>query len=451
MKERIVSPNKSLQDWLDLSAGARAELLPEVRDTATEISQSHGAYISVVDGDLESRAGLLENIPYAVKDNIDVGGFETTAGTPFFRGTPPVTDANVVSALGFEGAIVVGKTNMHELAFGITSNNGEFGAVRNPLDPSLSAGGSSGGSAAAVALGNVPFALGTDTGGSITVPASFCGIVGFRPTTGRYPGDGVVNLSWSRDTVGIHANSVSDVRLVDRLITRSVQQDRSIAAREIRIGLPTSYFDDLDEEVRSTVDAAVERLRAAGVAIVKVDVTGAIEAAGTAGFGLVFYETARTLPARAAGLPEPYASLTLGDMASLAGSEDVRQVLTMISEHGPTAADYAQARAARWELRREYEAVFQNSGIDALAFPSVPVLPPLIGLDETIELNGRTVPLFPTVTRHSGPGSFAGSPMLSVPAGRTAAGLSVGLTLEGQFGDDEVVLAIGAVVESILS
>ncbi len=450
MKERIVTRNRTLKDWLTIPVDERRDLLDEATAEAGYAQQTHGAYISIAQTPPGGASGLLTYVPYAVKDNIDAAGFETTAGAPFFRGTPPVNDANVVSALNFEGGVVLGKTNMHELAFGITSNNGEFGAVRNPLNPSLSAGGSSGGSAAVVALGNVPFSLGTDTGGSITVPASFCGIVGFRPTTGRYPGDGVVNLSWSRDTVGIHANRVGDVQTVDRLITRSRRRDQVLKPRGIRLGVPPSYFDDLDDDVLAITQAALGRLESEGIELVDLEVPGAIDVAGTAGFGLVFYETGLTLPARAATLPEPFASLTVSDMARLAGSKDVREVLAMISEQGPTIEAYEQARTARWELRRAYEAAFLASGVDALAFPSVPVLPPRIGQDDELELNGRSLPLFPTVTRHAGPGSFAGSPMLSLPAGRTADGLSVGLTLEGQFGDDEFLLSIGEVVESIL-
>jgi Asp-tRNA(Asn)/Glu-tRNA(Gln) amidotransferase A subunit family amidase len=450
MKARTVTRNKTLQDWLDTPVKSRRELFEDSIGDARRIQSSHNAYISVAESSTPGSDGLLADIPFAVKDNIDVAGFETTAGAPFFRGTPPVIDANVVSALAFEGGTVIGKTNLHELAFGVTSDNGEFGPVRNPLDHSLSAGGSSGGSAAAVALGNVPFALGTDTGGSITVPASFCGIVGFRPTTGRYPGDGVVNLSWSRDTVGIHANRVGDIRTIDRLITRSPISTIGPSAGEIRLGVPSSYLEDLDPVVASITRCALDLLESAGLVLVPVDMPDAIELAATAGFSLVFFETGRTLPARAAALPEPFSSLGIGDMATLAGSPDVGAVLAMIAESGPGVVEYEEARAARWRLRAQQESLFAQSGIDALVFPSVPVLPPPVGENDAVELNGRELPLFPTVTRHSGPGSFAGSPMLSLPAGRTESGLSVGITLEGQFASDESLLSIASIVESIL-
>lgn len=146
-----------------------------------------------------------------------MAGLPTTARSPSLN-TVARADAGVVSILRDAGVVVLGKTNMHELAFGITSNNPTYGPVRNPFDPQRIAVGSSGGSAVSVATGGVPFALGTDTGGSITIPAAFCGVVGFRPTTGRYPGDGLVKLSHSRDTVGIHAHTVADVALVDAII-----------------------------------------------------------------------------------------------------------------------------------------------------------------------------------------------------------------------------------------
>ena len=159
---------------------------------------------------------LLHGIPILVKDNINTVDFLTTGGTPALANHQPSADAGVITRLKNAGALIVGKTNMHELAFGITSNNAFTGAVHNPYDRKLITGGSSGGSAAAVSAHIVPVSLGSDTGGSNRIPASLCGVCGFRPTTGRYPGDGLINLSKTRDTVGIFAHSVSDIALARR-------------------------------------------------------------------------------------------------------------------------------------------------------------------------------------------------------------------------------------------
>jgi mandelamide amidase len=188
--------------------------MPSIRDAvdAARASQRElRAYISVVDDAVEDAPDDAPEGAFAlaVKDNIDVAGMVTTAGTPAFADRVAEADASIVATLRDAGAVVIGKTNLHELAFGVTSRNAAYGPVKNPVDARFSAGGSSGGSAATVARGDVEVALSTDTGGSVTLPASFCGVVGFRPTTGRYPADGVVRLSSSRDTIGLHTRTAA--------------------------------------------------------------------------------------------------------------------------------------------------------------------------------------------------------------------------------------------------
>ena len=401
---------------------------------------SHGAYLSVVDEAEESAC-----IPFAVKDNIDVAGLPTTAGSPLLAGDVAEVDASVVSALRAAGAVVVGKTNMHELAFGVSGNNATHGPVRNPADPARTAGGSSGGSALAVALGTVPFSLGTDTGGSVTIPASFCGVVGFRPTTGRYPGDGVVNLSSTRDTIGVHAARVADIRAVDRVITGEADAP---APAGLTLGVPRSRYQDLAREIEPVVRAALDRLAAAGVTLVDLDIPDDLEIGGGAGLSLVFYEAERLIAARAAAVHGP--GFGFAEMAGLIASPDVRAIAEVIAANPLPVDAYEQARRARWALRRAYVEAFEATGVDAIIGPGCPVLPPIIGNDDTTELNGVEVPLFATVTRNAAPGTTAGVPMLSVPAGRTAAGLPVGLSLEGRFFDDVRLLAIGEALEALL-
>jgi indoleacetamide hydrolase len=413
---------------------------------ATASTASHNAYISVVETPPDAVAGDLGGVPFAVKDNIDVAGLPTTAGSPLLAEYVPEIDAGIVSVLRDAGAVVVGKTNMHELAFGVTSNNAAYGAVKNPVDPAFSAGGSSGGSAATVALGAVPFSLGTDTGGSVTLPASFCGVVGFRPTVGRYPSDGLVELSWTRDTVGLHTRTVAYARTVDAVIART-QPAPAPALAETVIGVLGSRFADVSAEVDEVAVRALASLRDAGVTLVDVDIPDDLALGGGPGLELVLYESERLLTARArlAGGSDA----VFGDLPSRIASPDVRGLAEMIAANPFPPSGYEAARRARWALRRSYAQVFEESGVHALIGPACPVPPPPIGVDDVVELNGRQEPLFPTVTRNTAPGTVAGVPMLTLPAGLTSTGLPVGMTLEGRFFGDDALLALGEEIEKL--
>jgi mandelamide amidase len=188
-----------------------------------------------------SSGGALAGVPIAVKDNIDVLPFPTTGASPALLDHMPRVDAPVVTRLRTAGAVIIGKTSLHELAFGITSNNAHFGAMPNPFDATRVPGGSSGGSALVLARGVVPLALGSDTGGSARIPAAFCNVVGLRPTTGRYPGEGVLNLSPTRDTIGPMATTIQDVAALDAVIsgeTAHVLDGRPLRLRAAaRLGL----------------------------------------------------------------------------------------------------------------------------------------------------------------------------------------------------------------------
>lgn len=440
-----------LGPWLAAAPDERAEMRGEARRVAATEQRTHHAWIALHDGGDDDRGsdGLLAGVPFGVKDNIDVAGHPTTAGSPLLAGQRPVLDSDVVALLREAGAVVAGKTNLHELAFGGTSNNATYGPVRNPLDPMCVAGGSSGGSAAAVALGSVPFALGTDTGGSVTVPSAFCGIVGFRPTTGRYPGTGVVSLSTTRDTIGLHTRSVADARTVDRLICSTPDGGPSPELEGLVLGRVPSRFEDVESDAAEVVDTALENLRRRGVRVVDVQVEDDLAIASGPGLDLVFFEAARLLPARLALEPGPREPLL--DRLDEIASPDVRGLVEHTMTSGLTVADYDAARAARARLRRAYVRAFASSGVHALIGPTSPVLPPRVGDDELIEVDGRSVQTFATIIRNAGPGSVAGVPMLSVPAGLSAAGLPVGLCLEGHFFADSDLLNFGECLEAALT
>ena len=386
----------------------------------------------------------LHGVPISVKDNIDVVGYPTTACTPALRHSRPTRDAPVVSALLREGAIVFGKNTMHELAFGITSNTAAFGAVRNPHDPGMIPGGSSGGTAAAVAARLAPAGIGTDTGGSVRVPAALCGVFGLRPTLKRWPQRGIVPIASTRDTAGPLARSVDDLRLLDGIVTGETNAPE-INLGELRLGVPRNYYwENLESSVASACEGALEVLRKLGVTLVDVDLPGLAEADQAVSFVIALYEPRIDIPAY---LHDIGSDVTLEQMVEQTASPDVRATMMslMNPQTGIPDAAYAAAIAThRPRLIEIFADCFKRERIDATIFPTTPLTARPIGEGETVELDGNRVPTFLTFIRNTDPGSNAGIPGITLPVGLSPAGLPIGLALDGPAGSDRRLLAIAA-------
>ena len=367
--------------------------------------------------------GPLHGIPISLKDLIDQKGVVTTAGSAAHDRVPAAADAPVTAALRRAGAVLVGKTNLHEYAFGTTSDESAFGPVRHPADRELSPGGSSGGSAVAVAAGMSLASIGTDTGGSIRIPSAACGLVGVKPGFGEISCAGIVPLSHTLDHVGPIARTVADAAIVYRALAGlpdAQTQPRSPAG--LRIGILREYFEDLlDAGVRSTIVNVQGRLRDAGASLADVRLPHA-EAIAAIYLGIVFGEAAAIHGTALDARGERY-------------QPGVR--LRLEAARFVPAEDYLRALRAREMTRAEVDAAL--AGCDVLIAPTLPIPAPPIGA-QTVAIEGTLYPVRNVMLRLTQPFNLSGHPVVTLPCGATPAGLPCGLQLIGWRGRTQALL-----------
>ena len=372
----------------------------------------------------------LLGVPVSVKDIVFTTEAPTTAGSRIFgAGLVAERDAPVVRHLRRAGAIIIGKTNLHEVALGVTSANEHFGPVRNPHDPTRVAGGSSGGSAVAVATGMGPLSVGSDTRGSIRIPAACCGVTGLKPTRGLVSVDGVVPLSPSLDHVGPIARTAAECALMlevmagPRYAGRFVKAARK-SAKGMRVGVSEFHLRDLDSVTQKPIETAIRQLGKLGCRLHDVRMP-VLDEAHRASIAISASEAVAYHDQFLKAMPDAYGSL-------------VRKRLQ--DAYKWTALDLLRAQATLKAVTAVFAGVFEK--LDCLVGAVLPVQPPVIG-ETTVKVNGEEVSVVDAFTRLNAPQNMAGVPALSVPCG-TAEGLPVGLQLIGPSGRDETVLRLAA-------
>lgn len=399
----------------------------------------------------DEQLGPLHGLPVPVKDSVNTVDLPTTAGTAALRDFHPMADATVVARLRAAGAIVLGKTNLHELSFGWTSSNMTYGPVRNPWDRTRIPGGSSGGTAAAVAAGMAPLGVAEDTQGSIRVPAALCGIAGFRPTTGRYPNDGCAPISGLFDQIGPIARRVADLALFDAVMTGDHEPLVVPALDGLRLGIARDYyFAGVDPAVAAVVDSVLRKLADAGVTIIEADVPGlgALIDAITAPV-----QVHDVVPSLTAWLAASGAGIGFDKMLATV-SPDVMAVLERFAlpgaPHAISDEYYVTARDVHLPvLRTLFANWFADHRVDAMLLPVTMITATPIGVDRMIRIGDADVPFSTVMGRNIAPGSTAGLPGLVLAAG-LADGLPVAIELDGPADSDRRLLGIGLVIEALL-
>lgn len=374
--------------------------------------------------------GPLDGVPYGAKDLFQTRGIRTTAGSRVLSDWVPSTSASVITQLDGAGATLLGKTNLHEFAFGATGENAWAGTVMNPHDTNRLAGGSSSGSAAAVAAGIVPFALGTDTGGSVRVPAALCGIAAIKPTMGRISLQGAVPFCWSLDHAGILAKSVKDLAIVGKYLDLPSAEalEMSFSEKPLRVGVVRGWNEKSEPAIQRGFDAARSILARCGATFVDVDLPDQTEARAAS----LTIQLAEALAYHGPNLRRAYSSF----------GADVRSGLA----HGQflSAESYIQCK----RLVVQYQGAFRCclEAIDILVTPACPVTAPTAG-SVNVRVGGAWMPVGNALTLFTSFFNLVGAPAVVLRAGADDRNLPVGIQIIGATYDDARVLAVGLLLE----
>ena len=372
----------------------------------------------------------MHGLPLVVKDNIDTADLPTTCGTAALKDNHPARNARALQSLLDKGALLIGKTNLHELAGGVTGNNPTFGPVHNPYNRLMIAGGSSGGTAASIAAHQVPTGLGTDTGGSGRIPAALCGVCGFRPTTGRYSGEGVLTLTETRDTISLMARTVADIVFIDRGICRKPEgvessPDAGYSIVDFRLGLPrVPFFEDLEAPIAEAMERVLHTLRSHGALLKEVDgfkeIMGLHEQCGDAIVmaevrgGLEGYLRKNGIRATATDIIDqiatPSLKARLAELMEFDGSDNhaYRHLIDVV----------------RPALQSAYAGFFAQHQVDAIIYPTTALTARPIGQDDEVQLNHRKISTFRAYSRNTDVGANAGLPSLTIPVGFLVEGIA---------------------------
>jgi aspartyl-tRNA(Asn)/glutamyl-tRNA(Gln) amidotransferase subunit A len=441
LRDRKVSPVELTEAYLDRISRLDSRLNTYIRVMPDQArAAAREAELEIGRG---AWRGPLHGVPIGIKDLFDVAGVPNTMGSTILRDNVPPVDATVVERLRTAGAVILGKHNLHEFAFGITSENPHYGVVRNPWDLDRVPGGSSGGTAAAVAAGLCAAGLGSDTGASIRAPASFCGTVGLKPTYGRVSRAGALPLAWSLDHAGPLARSVADCAVLMQAIAGADPRDSASSAEPIpdfaadldrgvgglRVGIPREYFWDIVEpEVKRLIDEAIATLERLGAHVQQVSLPH-VEHAQVAGNVIMSSEAAAWHATWLRERPHDYGADVL---QRIRGGQLVR------------ATEYLHSQQMRTLIQQDFRSAFEQ--VQVVLSPTVPLVAPRIG--HTLEPDGPlNVPPRSIANRTTVPCNLTGMPAISVPCGFSG-GLPVGLQIMGPALAEPLVLRVAAAYET---
>ena len=391
--------------------------------------------------------GPLHGIPIAIKDLIYTDGIKTTMGSKMYEHFIPSFDATVIEKLKQAGAIIIGKVNTHEFAYGPTGDRSYFGPCKNPYHVDKMSGGSSSGSAVAVATNMVSASIGTDTGGSIRIPSSACGVIGMKPTFGQVSKKGSFPLAYTLDHLGPLTNNMLDNALLLNIIagydsedpyslninestdyTRLIGED----VKDMTIGIATNdFFTDVNEEIKATLDKVIEIFTQLQTNRKEITVPGIEEIA----------------EAQAITIKAEAAAVHADSLESYRGEVDDEVYERLLASLEVKGYEYVQAQTKRERLVENLNKIFDD--VDALLVPTLPVLPPNID-QRDVSINDTTVTTQHALLKLTAPFNYTGNPALSIPCGMSKEGLPIGLQLIGRHHDEEILYQLGAALESAL-